>query len=192
MKTKIIGILVSVLLILTIIPVVSTTNIKNTNANEQTIITSIQDTVPFYEGPHHVTIRLRNIYITESGDDGINEHGEYYFFILAIPAMFHWRTDIYLANDNIPDTPQNFGKLCTMNDIKFTPQRLIILALEDDRGEGIANFNEFMDWIQIKFRPPKDDYPHTDMYEETFKWVNIYFRADVVVQFYYIDESPPP
>jgi len=189
MKWKIYSIFVCMLFIATAYQVGSTIDIEETSVDDQKNKFSHIDAIPFYERTHHITIRLRDIYITECGDDGINEPGEFFFFILAIPARFHWRTNIYEANDNIPNTPQNFGKLCTMNDIKFTPQRLIIFALEDDKGEGLANFNEFMDWTQIKFRPPKDDYPNTDMYEETFKWSNIYFRADVVVQFYYIDAT---
>jgi hypothetical protein len=188
MKRKIIGIFICMLLIVTALPILDALNIEKNNIDKSNIFPKIHDNLTFYDNSHHISIRLRNIYILESGDDGLNEPGEYYFYILAIPARFHFKTDIFSANDNIPTTAQNFGKLCTMSNIKFTPQRIIILALDDDTKDGPTNFNDLLDWIQIRFRPPKGDYSQSNMYEETFKWVNIYFRADVIIQFYYIDE----
>jgi hypothetical protein len=79
--------------------------------------------------------------------------------------------------------------LCNIKPIQFTPQRIWIFALEDDKGEGIGNFNEFLDWTMIKVSPAKGDYPHTNMWEKAFKWMNIYFTADVIMQFYYINAS---
>jgi len=110
------------------------------------------------------------------------------YVTLNFKCLLSIRTDIFMTNDNIPTIAQHFGKLCTMSNIKFTPQRIIILALDDDTKDGPANFNDFLDWTQIRFRPPKGDYSQSNMYEETFKWVNIFFRADVIIQFYYIDE----
>lgn len=70
--------------------------------------------------------------------------------------------------------------------MRFTPQRIFIIAIDDDRSDdGVVNASELLDWTKIRFAPPKGDYPETIMYEETFQWLNIYFRADVVVQFYY-------
>jgi len=179
MRKKIVGLLVCTLMIATCLPVTGKI------ITEQSINDGLH-TTGFWKPDHFIDIRLRNIYIKECSDEGVNEPGEFYFYIFMLPKRFHWKTDIYSANDNIPNEPQYFGKLCTVPDIKFTPQRIIIVALEDDKGEGIGNFNEFLDWKAITLNPPKGDYPQQNMYEETFKWVNIYFTADILVQFHYI------
>ncbi|KYK24426.1 hypothetical protein AYK25_09780 [Thermoplasmatales archaeon SM1-50] len=176
MKRKIIGIFVCMLILATCLPVTGKIGIENDMVYSS----------PFFSNPHNLVIRLRNIYIKECGDDGSNEPGEWYFYIFMLPKFFHWKTDIYSANDNIPDQAQHFGKLCNCPGVRFTPQRIFIIAIDDDRSDqGVVNPSEILDWTSIRFAPPKGDYPETNMYEETFKWLNIYFKADVIVQFYY-------
>jgi hypothetical protein len=185
MKNKIIGTFVCILLLATCLPVTATINIENITSNNGQFNHKI-NTMPYYNTPHHLNIFLPRTYIKECGDDGSNEPGEYFFIILAIPQMYHFRTDIYVVSDNHPDDPQNLGKLCTMQDVKFTPQRIFIFAFDDDRNDpGMINPTDFLDWTSIRFHPPKGDYTYANRYHEVFGWSNIYFQADVEIDFFY-------
>ena len=143
-----------------------------------------KDILPFWDPEHTASIWIDKIYVYDSGDREAHEPGEYFFKLFAIPQMWHWTTDIYEVGDETPTIPYNLGKIAAFK-TKFTPQWIVILALEDDKDEGIANFNEFLDFTIIKFKPPKGDYPSNDPYMEIIEWENQYFKAVTKVFFSY-------
>lgn len=66
MKRKIIGIFVGMLVLATCLPGAGKIIIENDSVNCS----------PIFSNPHNLIIRFRNVYILESGDEGLNEPGE--------------------------------------------------------------------------------------------------------------------
>lgn len=184
MKRKIVGIFFSTLFIGSCILLSGTiTNNKNTDLDLIKSSNKIEMT-PFWQQEHTVSIWMNQVYVKESGDREAYEPGEYFFKIFAFPQMWHWTTDIYEVGDEHPEDPYSFGKLASFQ-IKFTPQILILLAIEEDKKEDL-NTNEFMDWKVYTFKPPRGDYPSNDPYQtEKMTWENQYFKAIWTISFHY-------
>ena len=183
MKIKILVLIVFMLMIT--IPTISVFgSVQTIEKTDNEKISSPKEITPIWDREHTTAIWIDKIYVYESGDRELNEPGEYFFKLFSIPQMWHWTTDIYEVGDENPTVPYNFGKLGAFK-TKFTPQWIIIFALEEDKDEGIANFNDFLDWKIITFKPPKGDYPSTDPYMEIFDWENQYFKAVTKVYFSY-------
>ena len=153
---------------------------KTKDINEQ----RSSEITPFWDPEHTVSIHIDKIYVKESGDRNANDPGEYFFKLISIPELWHWTTDIYEVDDETPEVPYDLGKLGAFK-TKFTPQWIIILAIEEDKDEGIANFNDFLGWKIIKFKPPQGDYPKDNPYIEIVQWENQYFKAVTKIYFSY-------
>lgn len=187
MKKKLLGIFVCVLVIVSIS---SVTGLKTANRNirgEPPLLNNDLDSIPFWDPNHTVSLHIDKIYVYDSGDRNTHDPAELFFRIYSIPKFWLFITDIFLVDDETPEVPYDLGKLGAFS-TKFTPQWILILALEDDEGEGPINFNDFLGWKLIKFKPPKGDYPHNDPYIEIIQWENQHFRAVVKVFFSYYSE----
>ena len=141
--------------------------------------------IPFWNPEHVVGIHIDKLYVYDSSDRGDGqEPGEYFFKIYAIPQLWHFTTDIYEVDDKTPDIPYHPDKLGAFK-TKFTPQIIIILAFEEDKAHDL-NSNDFLDWIVIRYKPPRGDYPLNNQYFEIFNWVNPYFKAVTKIYFYHL------
>jgi hypothetical protein len=97
--------------------------------------------------------------------------------------MYFYRTQIYEVDDNSPEIPYDIGTLKVF-DTKFTPQILLLFAMEKDKGEGPANFNEFLGFLKIKVNPPRGNYPVGSPWEmDPVIWETVYFKAVVKIYF---------
>jgi len=186
MKTKIIGIFICMLLVfLPTFPVFGVEINDNNISEEKQIISGDVGKTIFWNKSHTVSIWIDKIYVIESGDREGKEPGEYFFKIYAFPQFWHHVTDIYEVSDEHPETPHDFGKLGAFK-TKFTPQFILILAIDDDSTDGVANFNDFLGWKIFKLKPLKGDFPSNDPYLDIQKWDNPrYFNAVVKLFFSY-------
>jgi len=185
MKTKIIGFFICMLLITTTFPVFGIEiDSKNVELEKRIINDNVSPTI-FWNKSHTVSIWIDKIYIIESGDREGKEPGEYFFKMYAFPQFWHWVTDNYIVSDEHPETPYDFGKLGAFK-TKFTPQFILILAIDDDSNDGVANFNDFLGWKIFRLKPLKGDFPSSDPYFDIIKWDNPrYFNAVVKIFFSY-------
>lgn len=177
MMKKILGIVVCTLVLATCLPV------TGTNVDEKKQNGGI---TPFWNKEHTISIFINKIWVFESSDSGSNEPGEYFFIVFVFPLFKHVKTGIYEVDDEHPQTSYSFGKIAEFM-TKLTPVTIVILAIEDDKGEGIANTNEFMDYTTIRFKPPRGDYPPGSPYSEppiTWK-AGKYFEAQISISFHY-------
>jgi len=159
------------------------------NINEKHNIDDEIGSTIFWNKTHTVSIWIDKIYIFESGDREGNEPGEYFFKIYAFPQFWHHITDNYIVGDEQPEIPYDFGKLGAFK-TKFTPQFILILAIDDDRNDGVANFNDFLGWKIIKLKPLKGDFPNNDPYLDIVKWDNPRFFNAVIKIFFSYYDSP--
>ena len=146
--------------------------------------TGMTGVTPFWTKEHVLGIMMDKVYVYESGDREAYEPGEYFFKMYAFPSLWHWESDIYEVGDEHPEIPYNFYHIGAFK-TKFTPQIILVLALEEDKKEDL-NFNEFMDWKVFRVNPPRGDYPPNGMYiSEPVVWENDYFKAIVKFTFHY-------
>lgn len=183
MRQKILGICICLFIITAILPVDGTLINENIQINkinrERDILIS---STPFWKPDHYITILIDKLYVYSDEDSG-NEDGEYFFHIFSFPRLFLDRTNNFNVNDKNPDNPYHPGVLTTFK-VRFTPQHVILFAVENDKGEGKLNFNDFMDLTTIKINPPKGDYPPGDPWVmDPIIWENIYFKAVVKIHF---------
>jgi len=177
MMKKLLGMVVCMLVLATCLPVTATIN-DNTHPSA--------GTTPFWNKEHTISIYINKIWVFESGDSGIGkEPGEYFFIIFVFPLFKHVKTKIYEVDDEHPQSSYNFGKIAEFT-TRFTPVTIIILAIEEDKKDDL-NQNEFMDYTNIRFKPPKGDYPPSNPYSEpivTWK-AGQYFEAQISIGFHY-------
>jgi len=182
MKKKFIGMFVCMLVLATCLPV---TGIIEDEEKPSTEITpSITGVTGIWSKEHVLAIMLDKVYVYDCGDRQGYEPGEYFFKMYAFPSLWHWESDIYEVDDDNPEIPYNFYHIGAFK-TKFTPQIILVLALEEDKKEDL-NFNEFMDWKIFKVNPPRGDYPPNGMYtSDPVVWENDYFKAIVKFTFHY-------
>jgi hypothetical protein len=182
MRKKLIGMFVCMLMLAICLPVTGTMDDdEKPSAGTKLGTTGV---TRFWPKEHILAIEMDKVYVYESGDREAYEPGEYFFKIYAFPSLFHWTTDIYEVGDENPDIPYNFHHIASIR-TKFTPQIILVLALEEDKKEDL-NFNEFMDWKVFKVNIPYGDYPPDGMYtSDPVIWENDYFKAVVKFTFHY-------
>jgi hypothetical protein len=181
-KTSLFKIGVVVLLLLaTVLPVSGDIQRSRHTAEKTSSKEQIQNRTPYYEIPHYIGIRCDKIYIYDDSERDSHSPGEFSFKLFSFPRMWHWTTITYELD--VSPTPYDLGRLGGMEEVHFTPQLIIIIAIELD--EGIQNPNDLLDWMIIRWNPPKDDYEWPNQIQEIYTWENNFFKAVIKVYMHY-------
>lgn len=179
MRRNIVSVFVCMLLLATAFPAMGTIH-GGEVLEEQGSAGCEEDATPFYENGHHVGIRMDKVWVYDDSDPPPKGDGEYYFKMYAIPKIWHMTSTVYEAVED--PHPHDFGTIGYFDGVHFTPQVIVIIAMEEDVGKIK---DDFLDWIVIVFNPPKGDYKWPDQYEDIITWENTYFKAVVKVYMHY-------